>query len=148
MKENFIGVRETTKCPFAKKAEVIAVPDTVITIPSAYQTIDSTANKLKDVLPTLTPRGLDAALVELPTQYTESADTVGFGLYSILNAIDPNCLEGVESDTWRLRLFDEKYFIATFWHGFEDSNPRKCSEGAFILFQSKSSFERKFRGPE
>lgn len=141
MIESFEQVRRTTDCPFAKKADVVEIP-------SSCQTIDSLAAKLSEVLPTLTPRSLDAALVSLPAQYTGSPEAVGQGLYGILEAIDSRCLENVGSDKWRLRLFGEKYFIATFWYGFEDSNPRKCPEGAFLLFQPKSSFERKFRGEE
>lgn len=138
--ESYSFVSETTKCPFAKKAEIIEIP-------SAYQTIESLAEKLRVELPQLPNNNLDAALVGLPMQYATSLEAVGEGLYKLLDAVDTDCLKGIEAAEWRLKLYGEKYFVGTFWHGFEASNPRKCPEGAFLLFQPKSSFERKFKGP-
>ena len=132
---SFEQVRGTTKCPFAKKAKVIEVS-------LEEATIGSICEALSNILPMLTQHTLDAALISLPEEFTKKPEDIGYALFHILISLDKTCLAGVESRDWKLYLQNEKFFVATFWYGFEESSPRKCPEGAFLLFQPKSSFER------
>lgn len=136
MLHSFRSVKGETKCPFAKKAKIIELRE--------LENLSDGVKELKNILPQLSRNGLDGAILPLPKHTTDTLEEVGFALFYILNNLDPNCVRNVESKDWRLFLeFDgvrEKYFIACFWDGYSNYSPRKCPEGAFILFQPKSSF--------
>lgn len=133
--ESFTIVKQETHCPFAKNANIYEVPN-------CYEDISDICNTLAEVLPNCTDKKIDVAVVNLPKTFSESAKNVGAALRQVLVGLDKHCLENVESEDWKLHLYGQKFFIAGFWEGFSDDNPRKCPRGAFLLFQPKSSFER------
>ncbi len=135
MIESFEQVRGSTKCPFARKACIIEVS-------SGRESLEEICQSLQVVLPQLKTNKQDAALVGLPVARSCTLQSIAQFLYQTLLTLDPNCLAGVESKEWKLFLYSQKFFVATFWSGFDDLSSRKCPEGAFILFQPKSSFER------
>lgn len=140
MIESFKQVQGTTHCPFAKKARIVEISPNL-------ESVSEISISLAMALPQLTTNLVDAVLVYLPNEFTETIDSVGSALYQILIMLDETCLIGAGSKDWKLYLQSEKFFVATFWEGFGETNPRKCNKGAFLLFQPKSSFERGgFRG--
>lgn len=133
--QSFEAVRETTQCPFAKVAYAREVTENP-------ESISEICDKLRQDLPRVTEEKLDVVLVNLPPQFTSTADDVGDALRQILVGLDEDCLAGVDTAEWKLHLFNQKFFVAAFWEGFPENNPRNCPEGAFLMFQPKSSFER------
>jgi hypothetical protein len=146
----FLELQKTTRCPFAKRAMVVAGPDWDYTL-SFEENVAFHADAIRSFVSRIDPERLDGFAAKVGTEsavpsYAEVRRQ--FGRYLVaLGETDESCRRAMESDflapQWQFTHSEVRFFLNVFAAFYPQPHSKYAGvrDGFFVFFQPERSFD-------
>ena len=150
MDQAFLELQKTTKCPFAKRAKVIAAPDWDASI-SFEENVALHASAIRAFAPRIDPERLDGFVAKVGTEsgvppFGEVRRQFGRYLFALADT-DESCWRAMGSDfltpEWQFTHSGVRFFLNVFAAFYRQPHSKFAGvhDGFFVFFQPERSFD-------